>query len=120
MIRAIGPDVQPWLYCEWTERQRQRPTDKGTVPTSQMKTTYPAITWEESMSAMLLYVEELSSHSPGSTPKASGPACCPSAMAMGWIKNMIGQGKLPGAGVVLPVYSTTASTPMPTARTSLT
>ena len=29
--------TSPWLYIEWVEKNRQRPSDKGTVP-SQMKT----------------------------------------------------------------------------------
>ena len=59
LIRKHSPEFQPWLYCEWVEKNRGRPTDKGTVRSSQMKTLYPALTWEESMAAMLLYVEEL-------------------------------------------------------------
>ena len=47
------------VYIEWVEQDRQRPTDKGTVPSGQMKTLYPAVTWEESMAAMLLYGEDL-------------------------------------------------------------
>jgi hypothetical protein len=97
VLRAISPDVQPWLYCEWTERQRQRPTDKGTVPTSQMKTTYPALTWEESMAAMLLYVEELQRTLATIDTEGKRPRILPSAIAMGWIKNMIDHGKFPGA-----------------------
>ena len=40
------------------ERDRIRPTDKAQVPSSQMTTLAPALTWEESMGAMLLYVED--------------------------------------------------------------
>lgn len=58
-VRQKSPDVQPWLYAEWVERDRRRPSDKGVVPSYQMKKTFPAATWEESMSAMLLYVEEV-------------------------------------------------------------
>ena len=58
-IRATSPQVQPWLYAEWVEMNRGRPSDKGEVPSYQMERTVPALTWQESMSAMLLYVEEV-------------------------------------------------------------
>ncbi len=54
LVRKKSPEFQPWLYVEWTERPRQRPTDKGTLASTQMKQTFPAETWEESMAAMLL------------------------------------------------------------------
>jgi hypothetical protein len=97
LLRKKSPDLQPWLYTEWVEKVRQRPSDKGAVPSYQMKTLYPALTWEESMSAMLLYVEELQ-HQLGPIDRAGKrPRVLPSALAMGWIKNMIDHGKLPGA-----------------------
>ena len=58
-MREKSPDFQPWLYIEWVEQNRGRPSDNGLVPSSQMKKLYPALTWEESMAAMLLYGEEL-------------------------------------------------------------
>jgi Chitobiase/beta-hexosaminidase C-terminal domain len=96
LIRKHTPDFQPWLYCEWVEKERQRPTDKGTVPSSQMKPV-PALTWEESMAAMLLYVEELQLKIGDSYKEGKRPRVIPSAIAMGWIKNKIDQGKFPGA-----------------------
>ena len=54
LVRDKFPDVQPWLYVEWTERERKRPTDLGQLPSSQLKTVFPALTWEEAMSAMML------------------------------------------------------------------
>ena len=59
LFRQRSPDLQPWLYCEWVEQRRNRPSDRAEVPTFQMAKTFPALTWEESMSAMVLYVEEL-------------------------------------------------------------
>jgi hypothetical protein len=96
MAREKTPDVQPWLYCEWTEMKRQRPTDKGEVRSSQMRQTYPALTWEESMAAMLLYVEELRREIAGTYTDGKPPRVLPTALAMGWIKNMIDRGRLPG------------------------
>ncbi|MDR3635644.1 MAG: chitobiase/beta-hexosaminidase C-terminal domain-containing protein [Isosphaeraceae bacterium] len=97
LVRTISPDVQPWFYCEWTERQRQRPTDKGTVPSSQMKTLYPALTWEESMASMLLYMEELQRKVAETDTGNKRARVLPSALAMGWIKNLIDHGQLSGA-----------------------
>ena len=95
-FREKSPDLQPWLYCEWVEMKRARPTDNGTVPSFQMKKTFPALTWEESMSAMLLYVEELQ-HRLGEQLHEGKPAhVIPSALAMGWVKNMIDHGQFPG------------------------
>lgn len=58
----------------------------GLASSSQMKTLYPALTWEESMGAMLLYVEQLRSkicetYKDGTPPSiANRPRaeCCPS------------------------------------------
>lgn len=93
LFREKSPDLQPWLYCEWVEQKRDRPSDHGTVPSYQMAKTFPALTWEESMSAMLLYVEELQ-HRLGEQFHEGKPArIIPSALAMGWIKNMIDHGQ---------------------------
>jgi hypothetical protein len=97
VVRQKFPDFQPWLYIEWVERGRQRPSDKGTVPSSQMKTLYPALTWEESMAAMLLYGEELQRRLGETYKEGKQPRILPSCLAMGWIKNLIDNGKLPGA-----------------------
>ena len=96
LFRQKSPDLQPWIYCEWTELARQRPTDKGAEPTSQMKKTFPAITWEESMSAMLLYVEEVQTRIGQTYHDGKRPRVLPSALAMGWIRNMIDNRKFPG------------------------
>jgi hypothetical protein len=96
LIREKSPDVQPWLYAEWVEKVRQRPSDKGNVPSRQMKTLAPALTWEESMAAMLLYVEDLQSKVCETDPGPRRPRVLPSALAMGWIRNLIDRGKLPG------------------------
>ena len=97
VIRKHSPDMQPWFYCEWVEKNRQRPTDKATVPSSQMKQLFPALTWEESMAAMLLYNEDLQLKVVETYKEGKRPRVLPSAIAMGWIKNMIDAGKVPGA-----------------------
>jgi hypothetical protein len=96
-VRQKFPDVQPWLYAEWVEKNRGRPTDQGKVPSSQMKTLYPALTWEESMAAMLLYNEELQLKVCETYKEGKRPRVLPSAVAMGWVKNAIDNGKFPGA-----------------------
>jgi hypothetical protein len=96
-VRKHSPDVQPWFYAEWVEQNRGRPTDKGKVPSTQMKTTNPALSWEESMGAMLLYNEDLQVEVCKTYLEGKRPRVLPSAIAMGWIKNMIDAGKFPGA-----------------------
>lgn len=96
VVREKSPDVQPWLYAEWVEMNRQRPSDKGTVPTYQMTRTFPALTWEESMSAMLLYVEEVQ-HRLNAVDKAGKRTrILPCSLAMGWARNLVDNNQLPG------------------------
>ncbi|MDR3403272.1 MAG: FN3 associated domain-containing protein [Chthoniobacter sp.] len=97
VFRQKSPDLQPYLYCEWVEMARQRPSDKGEVPSFQMKKTFPALTWEESMGAMLLYVEELQQRLGVAYPEGKRAHVIPTALAMGWIKNMIDHGKFGNA-----------------------
>ena len=97
VVRKHSPEMQPWFYAEWVEQNRQRPTDKAKVPSNQMKQLYPAMTWEESMSAMLLYNEDLQVKVVETYKDGKRPRVLPSCIAMGWIKNMIDNGKLPGA-----------------------
>ncbi|HEX4132242.1 MAG TPA: chitobiase/beta-hexosaminidase C-terminal domain-containing protein [Pirellulales bacterium] len=96
LIRKHSPGMQPWLYIEWVERARQRPTDQGIVPSRQMKKLYPAQTWEESMSAMLLYGEDLQQQVLENYHGGRRPRIIPSCLAMGWIHNMIDRGQVPG------------------------
>jgi hypothetical protein len=95
-FREKSPDLQPWLYCEWVEQKRERPSDKGEVPSFQMKKTFPALTWEESMGAMLLYMEELQHRLAAQYHEGRPAHIIPSALAMGWIKNKIDHGEVPG------------------------
>jgi hypothetical protein len=97
LVREASPDVQPWLYCEWVEKDRQRPTDKGRVPSGQMKKLYPALTWEESMGAMLLYVEDLQAEVGKSYKGRKPPRVLPAAVAVGLVSDMIERGKFPDA-----------------------
>jgi len=97
LFRQKSPNLQPWLYCEWVEMARQRPSDKGEVPSFEMPKTFPALTWEESMGAMLLYVEELQHRLVAAYPEGKPAHIIPSALAMGWIKNQIDHGIFPDA-----------------------
>lgn len=97
LFRQKSPDLQPWLYCEWVELKRQRPSDRGEVPSYQMAKTFPALTWEESMGAMLLYMEELQHRLIPQLKGGKKPRIIPAALAMGWIKNKIDRGQFPGA-----------------------
>ncbi|EDY18523.1 hypothetical protein CfE428DRAFT_3908 [Chthoniobacter flavus Ellin428] len=97
LFRQKWPDLQPYLYCEWVELARQRPSDKGTVPSFEMQKTFPALTWEESMSAMLLYMEELQHRLAAAYPEGRPAHIIPAALAMGWVKNKIDHGQFPGA-----------------------
>ncbi len=95
LIRKHSPDFQPWLYCEWVESNRQRPTDKGTVPSSQMKPV-PALTWEESMAAMLLYVEELQRKIGETYKEGKRPRVIPSSIGHGLDAEPDRSGQVPG------------------------
>jgi hypothetical protein len=97
LFRQKSPDLQPWLYCEWVEQKRDRPSDHGTVPSYEMTKTFPALTWEESMGAMLLYVEELQHRLGAQFHEGKAAHIIPSALAMGWIKNKIDHGQFGGA-----------------------
>lgn len=97
LVRTKTPDVQPWLLVEWVERERSRPSDQGVVPSTQMTKVFPALTWEESMAAMLLYVEDVRKMV---AEKDKGPKpvrVLPVSLAMGWIHNKIEHGEFPGA-----------------------
>ncbi|HSI13674.1 MAG TPA: FN3 associated domain-containing protein, partial [Chthoniobacter sp.] len=97
LVRQKSPDLQPYLYCEWVEQARQRPSDQGIVPSFQMNKTFPALTWEESMGAMLLYVEELQQRLGVAYPEGKKAHIIPAALAMGWVKNKIDHGQFPDA-----------------------
>ncbi len=95
-VRAKTRDVQPWLFAEWVERERPRPSDKGEVPSTEMARTFPALTWEESMGAMLLYVEDVQ-RKIAETDKGAKPVrVLPTSLAMGWVRNRIEHGEFPG------------------------
>jgi hypothetical protein len=97
LIRKHSPDMQAWFYAEWVEKNRGRPTDQGKVASRQMKQTNPALSWEESMAAMLLYNEDLQAKVLETYKEGKRPRVLPSCVAMGWIKNLIDQGKFPDA-----------------------
>jgi hypothetical protein len=96
LVRKHSPEMQPWFYAEWVEKNRGRPTDTAKLPSRQMKELVPAQTWEESMAAMLLYNEDLQAKVLETYKEGKRPRVLPSCLAMGWIKNLIDNGKLPG------------------------
>jgi len=96
LIREKSPEVQPWLYAEWVEMERARPSDRGEVPSFQMKKTFPALTWQESMGAMLLYNEEVQHRIVAQYHEGKPVRIIPSALALGWARTLIDQGKFPG------------------------
>ena len=95
-VREKAPNVQPWLYIEWTEMARKRPTDLGVEPTSEMKKVWPAATWEESMAAMMLYGEDLERKIKETDKEGKAPRVLPTALAMGWFYHEIETGQFPG------------------------
>lgn len=96
LARQKTPGVQPWLYAEWVEWSRKRPTDNGTLPSFQLTKVWPAMTWEESMSAMLLYVEDVRQKISEIDKEHPAPRVLPTNLAMGWIHHLIDSGKFPG------------------------
>ena len=96
LMRQKSPQMQPWLYCEWTELIRGRPSDRGEVPSRQMAKVFPALTWEESSAAMLLYVEEVQQMVLETYQDGKRPRVIPTGIACGWLKNMLDHGKIPG------------------------
>ena len=96
LIREKSPAVQPWLYAEWNEMGRMRPTDKGEVPSHQMQRTFPALTWEESMSAMVLYNEDVQFELAARVHGGRPARILPTALALGWARALVDQGQFPG------------------------
>jgi hypothetical protein len=96
LVAAKSPQVQPWLYIEWTEMARKRPTDLGTEPSGEMRKVWPAATWEESMAAMVLYGEDLQRKILETYKRGKPPRVLPTALAMGWLHRLIEEGRFPG------------------------
>jgi len=118
LIRAKAPQMQPWFYTEWTRRARYQPpgaeidfskglprygagkytawpTDSGEFQSSETK-LFPARTWEESAGAYLLYVEEVQHKVLETYREGKRPRILPTVLAVGWIKNWLDHGKIPG------------------------
>ncbi|MDR3708461.1 MAG: chitobiase/beta-hexosaminidase C-terminal domain-containing protein [Capsulimonadaceae bacterium] len=97
LAQQKSPDLQPWLYIEWVERSRKnRPTDSGKEPTTEMTKVYPALSWEESMSAMLLYGEDLKDKVNETYKGAKPIRMIPAGIALGQLHHMIDIGLVPG------------------------
>jgi hypothetical protein len=97
LIRQKSPQMQPWLFAthEWFWLRAKLPDEVGLASSSQMKKLYPALTWEESMGAMLLYAEELRTTICHTYKGGKPPRVLPTALALGWIRNMINRGQFP-------------------------
>lgn len=95
LVRQKFPEMQPWIYSEWTSRRRNRQWDLGEIPSPQMKVR-PAATWEESASVFLLYIEDLERKIMETYQGPKRPRIIPTALAAGWIKNLVDERKIPG------------------------
>lgn len=96
LIREKSPDVQSWLYAEWVEMDRRRPINTGAYSSPQLQKTFPALTWGESMSAMLLYNEDVRHAIAARQPGGKPVRVLPSALALGWARHLVDQGRIPG------------------------
>lgn len=96
LVRKRSPEVQTWLYAEWNEFDRQRPIDTGHYLSPRMKRTFPALTWEESMSAMVLYNEDVQSAIEARQVGGKAVRILPTAVALGWARHLVDQGLMPG------------------------
>ena len=61
-----------------------------------MKKTFPALTWQESMGAMLLYNEEVQHRIIVRNAGGKAPRIIPTALAMGWARTLVDRGEMPG------------------------
>ncbi len=96
-VRARFPDVQPWLYSVWTEMFKEpRAVPLGQVPSLQMKTVYPALTWQEADAAWLVYAEDVETKIDASYAGTKKPHVLPCSIAAAWLKYWIDHGKVPG------------------------
>jgi hypothetical protein len=67
------------------------------MPSTQMTHVWPAATWEESMSAMLVYVEDVRRKLAELDHGPKPARVLPSNLALGWLKHLIDRGEFPGA-----------------------
>jgi hypothetical protein len=78
------------------EEDRVRPSDKGEVPSSQMSKVWPALTWQESMGAMLLYNEEVQRRVLAAGHPGKRVRVLPTDVAVGWVRTLVDNGAMPG------------------------
>jgi len=96
-VRAKFPDMQPWLYGMWPEMHKApREVTLGKVPSLQLKTVYPAETWEENCAAWNLYDEDVKTEVLKTYTGEKKPRLLPCAIAAGCLKSWLDQGKIPG------------------------
>jgi len=96
-IRAKFPNMQPWFYGVWPEMHKApREVTLGKVPSLQMKTVYPAQTWEESCAAWNVYDEDVKTKVLETYAGEKKPRILPCSIAAATLKSWIDQGKIPG------------------------
>ena len=90
------PEAQPWIYSECGGRMVEWLTSKGVVPSSQMKTLPPALTWEESCASYFVYAEDVQTKVLALNKAGKRIKVLPSVLMIAWAKNLTDQGKIPG------------------------
>jgi CubicO group peptidase (beta-lactamase class C family) len=92
------PNAEPWLYSECGSYNVMfgSASSKGAIPSAQVKTVLPALSWEEACSDMLLYVEDVHTKLLALDKYGKRPRILPSVLIVAWAKNLIDQGKVPG------------------------
>ena len=89
--------MQPWLYGVWPEMfKAPREIAQGKVSSFEMKTVYPAETWEENTAAWALYDEDVKTKVLQTYSGKKKPHILPCAIAAGCLKSWLDQGKIPG------------------------
>jgi hypothetical protein len=92
------PQAQPWIYSECGSYNvlMGSASSLGTIPTSEMTKTEPALSFEEGCSDMMVYAEEVQKKLLGIYKDGKAPKLMPSILMMGWAKNLVDSGKVPG------------------------
>lgn len=99
-FNAVGakcPQFQPWFYAEWPSR-RSGQNSVGWAPIfdSQMHELYPAPTFEEASSALLMHIEDIQRKVLAGYKGAKRPRILPCTLAVTRLKNLLDEGKMPG------------------------
>jgi CubicO group peptidase (beta-lactamase class C family) len=96
-VRAKCPQMQPWIFAEWPARKPQE--RRGGWPPifdAQMKDPYPAPTYEEASSALLMHIEAIQQKVLRTYKQGKRPRIVPGTLAVARLKNLLDEGKIPG------------------------